>query len=160
MRPKLFFFITLTLLLGFYSFAENYVDEDRFFSYKRFFLNPKAIDRIPDSGRAQEDLSIFVARFTDGLYAISAGNLKKAEKDLLKAREVWPEYFATDFVLALVYEDAGNYKRAARYYKSYLIKLKKLQAGEYPMSEPLIRNFTEYRIEPYELAHQGFRHGV
>ena len=134
--------------------ASAYIDEGDFFSYERFFLRQGLIDRIPSDGKTKSDLNRFAVSFTDGIYAISSEQLDVAEKKLIKAREIWPEYFGSDFLLARVYEEKGDYQTAARYYKSYLNKLKALQAGQYRISESLIRSITPYRIEQYEPARE------
>jgi tetratricopeptide (TPR) repeat protein len=153
-RAQLFFLTFLLLLFCSGAPAEDYLDEDKYFSYERFFLDREVIDNIPGDSRAQRDLQNFAFNFNEGLYAISSGDLEKAEKSLLEARRIWPEYFGTDFLLGRVYEDEGDYKRAARYYKSYLNKLKKFHAGEYRISEPLIRYFASGSIELYEPARE------
>ncbi|MFH1552841.1 MAG: hypothetical protein ABID83_04305 [Candidatus Omnitrophota bacterium] len=134
--------------------AETSVDKDRFFSYDRFFLNQAVVDSISGDGKVQKDLNAFAVSFTDGIYAISAGDLKVAEEDLLKARGIWPEYFGTDFLLALVYEENGDYSSAARYYKSYLNKLKNYHAGMYRISGPMIRTLASSGIERYDPARE------
>ncbi|MGB2631267.1 MAG: hypothetical protein WBD24_07280 [Candidatus Omnitrophota bacterium] len=157
MRPKLFFFITLTILLCSIVPAQGYVDRDRFFSHERFSFDLKYTEEMPSDGRAQQDISRFTSFFIDGIYEFSSGDFEEAEKDFLKAREIWPEYFAPDFLLALTYENKGNYERAARYYKSYLNKLKKFHKGEYPISESLIRYFSAYNVEEYVPAEELVR---
>ncbi|MFQ5953312.1 MAG: tetratricopeptide repeat protein [Candidatus Omnitrophota bacterium] len=147
----------LILLPCFKVSAREYIDKDKFFSYKRFFLDQDVIDRIPEDGRTQRDLNMFAKRFTDGLYAFSGGDLKVAEKDLLEARKIWPEYFGADFLLARLYEETGNPGKAARYYKSYLNKLKKFHAGEYRISGPLIRIFASDSIERFGPAREAVK---
>lgn len=142
-------FLCTFLILSNYAFS---AEEEDFFSYKRFFLNQSLVDRIPKDGRAQRDINEFASNYTEGIYQLSSGEIDKAEKDLLKAREAWPEYFGTDFLLALVYEEKGDYKTAARYYKSYLNKLKNYHSGNYRISAPLILSITSFEIEPYEPA--------
>jgi len=129
-------------------------EEVHFFSYERFFLNEDLVSRIPSDGKLQTELNKFASDFRNGVYALSSGNLKAAQKNLLKAREIWPEYFGTDFLLALVYEQTGDNETAARYYKSYLNKLKSFHSGEYRISAPLIRSLTSYGIEEYGPARE------
>ena len=128
-----------------------------FFSYKRFFLNQRVVDSIRADGRIKKDLKIFAHDFTDGIYELSAENMPAAEKALLRARRIWPEYFGTDFLLALVYEKQEKYNTAARYYKSYLNKLKGFHAGKYRISGPIIRSFSPGGIERYESARELVR---
>ncbi len=137
--------------------AGAYVDENRFFSYKRFFLNQSVMGSISGNGETQKSLNRFMVSFMDGVYAISGGELQKAKKDLLIARNSWPEYFATDFLLALIYEDQGDHGMAARYYKSYLNKLKDFYDGKHRISETMILNFMPHGVEEYDTAHRLVR---
>ena len=126
-------------------------DED-FFSYERFYLDPQLAMGIPGGGRIREELNRFIYSYTDGLYAISSGDFRKAEKHLKEARKIWPEYFGTDFLLALINEDTGHYETAARYYKSYLAKLKNYHSGKYRITGPFMNSLNMYGIEEYGLA--------
>ncbi len=145
---SIFFLIPLSLLA-------QYVDdgEDAFFSYERFYLKALALKDVSNDGSVRNDVKAFMRNFSDGIYAISAGDLKKAETKLLKARAIWPEYFGTYFLLARVNEDMGEYDLSARFYKSYLNKLKALSEGRYRISGPLMRGITPYRIEGYDDAY-------
>ncbi|MBD3426737.1 MAG: hypothetical protein GF409_05860 [Candidatus Omnitrophica bacterium] len=139
--------------------------EEEFFTYRRFFLRQGLIDVATSDGRAQEDLKSFYRNFTDGLYAMSAGQLDKAEEHIKSARLAWPEYYGSDFLLGLIYEQKGDTQLAARYYKSYLNKLRYLQQGSYRISEPLIRSLNPAGVERYDLARQLVRerlarHGI
>lgn len=128
--------------------------EENFFSYKRFFLNQALVDKIPSDGKTQTDINKFAENYTDGLYAMSGGRLPEAEAYFLAARKFWPEYFAADFLLALVYEEKGDYKIAARFYKSYLRKLKGFYSGTYRISVPLIISLSSFEIESYAAARE------
>lgn len=134
--------------------SRAFAEEEEFFSYERFFLNQALVDRIPSTSRAQEDVRQFSEKYTRGIYKLSSGDLDEAEKDLTEARKIWPEYFGTDFLLALVYEEKGDYTTASRYYKSYLNKLRNYQSGNYRISAPLIFSITSFEIEPYDYAHK------
>lgn len=136
------------------SYAAVPEDEEVFFSYERFFLNPNITSKIKADGKVQSDLNDFAVHFTEALYAISAGDIQKAEKDLLKARDIWPEYYGTYFLLARVYEQTGDYGTAARYYRSYLDRLRDFYAGKYRISGPIIRSLSSYSIERYEPARE------
>ena len=150
----LIFCAILALLMCENGHAGTSADEEAFFSYERFFLNQDIVDNIAADGKTRKDLKAFAASFTDGIYAISSGKLTEAKNDLLQARETWPEYFGTDFLLALVYEKGGDHRTAARYYKSYLKKLKAFHAGMYRISGPLIRSLTTAGIERYDPARE------
>ena len=155
MKRAQIFILTILIFLPFLEVSsQEYDDKERFFSYERFFLNQSVVSKIPSDGRTQADLNRFANSYTKGLYAASGGRTEEAEKDLLEAREAWPEYFNTDFLLARIYEDSGDYKKAARFYKSYLNKLRRFHRGEYRISETLIRVFASSQIEPYEPAQE------
>ncbi|MCK4852464.1 MAG: hypothetical protein KAS86_05040, partial [Candidatus Omnitrophica bacterium] len=103
------------------------------------------------------ELKRFAQSFTEGMELISAGDLRGAKGKLLEASGSWPEYFGTDFVLALVCEDSGDIKTAARFYKTYLNKLRDLYAGQYRISGPMIRVLTLGDIEEYDAARELVR---
>jgi hypothetical protein len=151
-RAQVLFLAILLFVLPSKTLSQEHVDSDSFFSYERLHLNQNAVNKMPSQGKTQTDLNRFAQVYTDGLYAVSTGDTRGAEKDFLEARQIWPEYFYADLLLANVYEDAGDYSKAARFYKSYLIKLRKFHAGDYRISEPLIRVFTSSPIEGYEQA--------
>lgn len=129
-----------------------YAQDDDFFSPERFSLRIGEIDRISGNGNLQRSIRKFIEAFTRGKEELSEGNFTAAEPDLHFARDVWPEFYGTDFLLALLYERTGNIDAAARYYKSYLIKLKAFESGSYGMSESIIRSILPYRPEKYETA--------
>lgn len=132
------------------SFA---ISEEKFFSYKRFFLNQDIAGSFPDDGKVQKDLNKFAATFMRGLSEGSADQPEKARKSFLQARRIWPEYFCTDFVIALTYEDEKKYSIAAQYYKSYLDKLKAFYNGKYRMFGALIVSFTSGKIDSYDSSY-------
>ena len=150
--PKAFFFSSV-LCLCFAFFTPESAGQSDFFSSERFELDPYAVGRLTGHGRAKKELKDFVAYFTKALADFSAGDMDGARAALLKARGVWPEYFGTDFMLALVYENLGKYGTAARFYKSYLNKLRDYYSGNYPISTALIQTFSSERVESYDEAH-------
>jgi len=162
----LLLFLSIVTLLSSSAYAAKFfANEQRFFSYERLIINQRAVDTLSGDGRTQRDLKEFTTSYMNGINAIEIGNLEVAKKDLLKARDIWPEYFSTDFLLALIYEKEGNYKTAARYYKSYLKKLKGFHEGQYRISGPMINSLALYGIEKYEPAHTLIkrrleRHGI
>jgi len=162
LRLKRFFLsiiLTLFLFLGTSrTFSEEQdLDERNFFSYKRFFLKTAILGENTEKGGTRADIEQFTARFNSGLYAMSAGEIDQAKRDFLKARGIWPEYFGSDFMLARAYEKSGDINMAARYYKSYLNKLKTFYSGGYRISAPMIRRLMEYDIEPYSMANRLVR---
>lgn len=149
--PRAFFFSSvLCLSLAFSASAS--AGESDFFSSERFELDPYAVGRLTGRDRAKKELENFVAYFTKALEDFSAGDMAGARAALLKARGIWPEYFGTDFMLALVYENLGEYATAARFYKSYLNKLRDYYSGNYPISANLIQAFSSERVESYDEA--------
>ena len=144
----------------------QYIDNEKpFFSYERFYKQLDMLTNAAESGDIRSDIKAFMLNFADGIRAISAGDSEKAKKKLLKALSIWPEYFGADFLLARISEDTGNYKLSARFYKSYLNKLKAFSEGNYRISGPLMRGITPYQIENYDDAYALVRqrlkaHGI
>jgi hypothetical protein len=132
----------------------QYEDEKAFFSYNRFYDKAAVMEEPPRNGKLQRDISRFLNEFSMAIYAISERDMGQAEKHLKEARVIWPEYFGTDFLLARINEDTGNIPLAARYYKSYLNKLRSFWQRENRISEKLIRSLTPYRVEDYEAAYE------
>ncbi len=150
-------FILIGLMIHLYSslpVLAQYIDnENPFFSYKRFYLQLDILNDISEDENVRNDIKAFAWNLAGGIYAISAGDPEKAKTRLLKARAIWPEYFGTDFLLARLNEDMGDYNLSAKFYKSYLNKLKDLSEGRYRISAPLIRGITPYHIENYNDAY-------
>jgi len=128
--------------------------EKEFFSYERFVLNRDVLNNIDNGSLQRRMLERFFDFFMEGLYLMSADKMDKAEANFLTAREAWPEYFGTDFLLALVYEEKGLPEKAASYYSSYLVKLYNFHSGKYRISSPIIRFAAGGSIERYDPARQ------
>lgn len=143
----------LCLLFSSNTFAQYIDNENSFFSYKRFYAQLDMLNSISESRDVRNDIRDFARNLADGIYAISAGDPVKAKTKLLKALAIWPEYFGTDFLLARVNEDMGDYNLSARFYKSYLNKLRAYSEGRYRISGPHMRGITPYRIENYDDAY-------
>jgi tetratricopeptide (TPR) repeat protein len=150
--------IGLCLLFSSNTSAQNIDKENSFFSYNRFYSQLDILENASRDEKARNDIRAFMRNLADGILAISGGDLKKAKTCLLIAREIWPEYFGTDFLLARVNEDTGNYQLAAKFYKSYLNNLKAFSDGRYRVSGPLMRGITPYRIEGYDDSYALVRH--
>ena len=155
--PACFFILTLLLLC--FPTPQICADADRafsddseFFSYRRFLLDTKSIDAMPATSGTGRDLKKFVKDLTDGVYLISGGQNEKAREKFFAARKLWPEYFGTDFLIALTYEGTGDINTAARFYKSYLIKLRDFHNGKNRISAPIIRFLSRGKIERYPPA--------
>ncbi|MFH1836706.1 MAG: hypothetical protein ABH862_01150, partial [Candidatus Omnitrophota bacterium] len=115
LKTAIFFVFTTVLLNVGPGQAEEYYSDSPYFSYERFFPAMLLLESIPEKGGPQGELNKFAKDFSDGLYALSAENYTRALRKLLRARRIWPEYFGTDFLIALVYEGQGDYNTAARY---------------------------------------------
>lgn len=146
----LFFVLTLVFLL---PVTESTVQaEEDFFSYQRFFLDDDVLAQIPADGRAKTQIRDFSVYYTEGLYHFSAGHYEDSKRFLKRARRTWPEFYAADFLIAMVYEMQDEPSIAARYYKSYLTKLRHLNRGHYRISAPAIRAITRGGTESYAHA--------
>lgn len=155
---KIIFFVLLYSFIPLKLSAQYIDDENVFFSYERFYLKAAILENVAKDGNVRSDIKAFMRNFSEGIYAISEGDLKKARRKLLRARAIWPEYFGTDFLLARVSEDAGDHGLSAKFYKSYLNKLKALSEGRYRISEPVIKGITPYGIENYDDAYASVKY--
>lgn len=151
---RITFFGLIYLLMPLGLFAQDLDYEDNFFSYERFYLQAAMLKEASESADVRGNIKLYMRNFSDGVYAIGIGDLKEAKTKLLKAHTVWPEYFVTDFLLARVSEDMKEYKLSAKFYKSYLNKLKALSEGKYRVSGPLMLQITPYPIENYNDAYR------
>jgi len=149
----LVFFTAVGARCPLWLFAQESAEENIFFSYERFYLQARAVRDAPRDGIVQTNIIDFMQNYSDGIYAIYEGEPEKAKVKLLKARVIWPEYFGTDFLLARVNEDEKRYGLSARFYKSYLNKLRSFSTGEYKVSENFIEAITPYKIENYNDAY-------
>ena len=146
------------VLLFVISFAPRASARDsRFFSYQRFFPNQRFVKSIPDNGQLSRSVRSFAVDITDGLYAYSAGEYDEALALFIAARSSWPEFFGTDFLIALAYEQKGDYAQAARYYRGYLEKLRRFHEGDYGISGRLIYGITTFDIEHPDEAYDNVK---
>jgi hypothetical protein len=127
-------------------------EEDVFFSPKRFSVKKEIVEKLSTDSPAPGELDRFAEEFTGGVELVASGDNSKAKSVLFHARELWPEYFGTDFVLALSFEMSGDYVSAAKFYKSYLRKLRNYHAGKYHISGALIRFLSGGNVEKYDEA--------
>ncbi|MFH1665319.1 MAG: hypothetical protein ABIA77_04135 [Candidatus Omnitrophota bacterium] len=127
-------------------------DRSAFFSPERLTLNEMVLDNTSDESGLKNDLASFAGNYNRGMDSIFGGDIENAKESFLAAREAWPEFFWTDLMLALIDEWSGDHPAAARYYKSYLNKLKDFHRGHYRISGPLIRSHALSGIERYEPA--------
>jgi len=140
------------LLLVATLFANAVPANKDFFSCGRFFINTQIIDQVSSGEKMANEIKKFAGIFTDGVYLYSGEHFDKAKEKFFTARRIWPEYYGTDFMLALTFEGEGNIKTAARFYKSYLQKIRDFHAGKYKISAPIIRFISVGEIERYSSA--------
>ena len=134
--------------------AEDPYPQQKFFTIERFSLAANLLDAITLKPGLREDIKKFANYFRDGIYALSNGKYRIALDNLYKARRIWPEYFGTDFLIALALEKKGDIRKAARFYKGYLDKLRIFELGHYPISAPLIRTLSLSSIDNYSESNQ------
>jgi len=134
------------------AYGQEHYSQTKFFTTERFLLAAQILEAVTADRRAKKDLRIFTKYFNDGAYAVSNGNYQTALNSLYKARRLWPEYFGTDFLIALSLERKGNIKQAARFYKAYLDKLKTLESGYFPISAPLIKGLNVGAVDTYSIS--------
>ncbi len=149
--PRVFFLACF--IIFFLPQDKAFSEEDAFFSYKRFFINERAVSVEKDQSLVERDIGTFIEKFNKGLYDFSAGDIPGAKKNLREARRLWPEYYATDFLLARLYEESGEFEIAARYYRSYLAKLDRLRSGAYRFTGPIMIRLNPGGIESYDAAY-------
>jgi len=141
-------FISITCL-SFGIFGQSRFTEKEFFSYERFVLTMQLLDAVTRKPDSRRDLKAFATYFNDGIYALSSEKYSAALSKFYKSRNIWPEYFGTDFLIALTYERSGNIRKASRFYKSYLNKLETLESGHFPISAPLINILNVDNVDTY-----------
>lgn len=151
--PRAVFFASLFFTIIAFSGQDGAGASD-FFSYERFELDPVSVYRMTGHGRGNRQIKDFARDFSAGLAAFSNGDYDRAKVRFLEARDAWPEYYGADFMLALVFEKEGDYVKAARFYKSYLNKLRDLYSGKYLISAALIQDISTVRPERYGEAEQ------
>jgi tetratricopeptide (TPR) repeat protein len=135
------------------SFSET--GDDTFFTPRRLYLRSEFVDSIDRDGRTREELVNFALSYERGLDSYAGREFDQAMEYFLSARKAWPEYFYNDLLIGLALEQLGEYDRAARFYKSYLNKLRKFHEGEYRISSPIILGISSGRIESYDAAYEA-----
>ena len=154
----LFVFTAVTLSVGPIQAEDHSYNNDPYFCYERFILAMVLLESIPEKSGPQSELNKFAKEFSEGIYAVSSEEYTQALRKLFRARRIWPEYFGTNFVIALIYENQRDYRTAAGYYKEYLNKLKAFESGEYPISGGVIRSITTSKEDKYDIAYELVKH--
>lgn len=150
--------ISIALIQPFILSAQEYPnDEYNFFSLQKYgytylyFYRFQQLD-LRTAGLAQRRVKELAKKFVKGFDALREGKTDKAISQFKQISRVLPEYFHIDFIIALSYEKKGDFKNAARFYKSYLEKLKKFDNGMYRLTQPLIEKTVNFNIPGYEKA--------
>jgi len=159
MRYIIYFIIVgLTLTQPFVSLAKEYPDSEvDFFDFEKYnytylyFYNFQHLD-LRGAGLAARRTKRLAQDFVKGFDAVRKGRTGEAVLQFQRASRLLPEYFHIDFIIALTYEEKGDIKNAARFYKSYLEKLKRFRGGRYRLTQPLIENTVNFKISGYEEA--------
>ena len=152
------FAFTTILFSCLLSHGQDAYPQERFFSTERFLLAADLLSSLRGSPESRKDLKLFAKYFTKGVYDLSDGDYPQALKSLHNARRMWPEYFGTDFLIALALEENGDIRKAARFYKGYLDKLKMLELGHFPISGSLIRSLNVESIDNYTESNMRIMH--
>ena len=161
---KTFFFISIFYLL-FFS-INIFATEDRFFSFERCRINNNISQKTqPLSNRRKNQYKQFVFVFNKAIDKLLSEDLFIGEKLLLRASKIWPEYYGTYFLLALIYEEYAEYEKASFYYNIYLNRLKSFYLGKYIISSSLIGKVNSYYKEEYSYAYERIKsrllkHGI
>ncbi len=132
--------------------------QKKFFTAERFYVSAELLAAFTADPGARKDIKVFTEHFTGGVYALSIEDYRAALNNLYKARRVWPEYYGTDFLIALALEGIGDTRKAARFYKGYLDKLRILESGHYPISASLIRALNVGSIDNYAESSRRIEH--
>jgi len=130
---------------------------DKFFDHTRFTIDNAGIDKIPETKKAREDIRLFAEYFDRGKRYLSEGDLHNASINLFSARKIWPEYYGTDFVIARMYEGSSDPGLSARFYKSYLGKLRNFYDEKFRMSSAIVRFISGNKVEKYGYAEDMVR---
>jgi len=140
------------------SLAQEYHDnEPEFFSLEKYrftysyFYKFQLID-LSSASLPQRRVGALAVKFVNGFDALREDNTDAAIVEFQKSIRLIPEYFHVDFITALTYEEKGDFKNAARSFKSYLEKLKKFHRGVYRLTQPLIEGSVNFDISSYEEA--------
>jgi tetratricopeptide (TPR) repeat protein len=161
-------FILLCMSLFFtveaYSlYADEYFDIEK---YRYTFAYFDTINQIPSvKGMAGNVVKRVAQCFVKGKEALERNDIDRAVTQFKRISRLLPEYFHTDFIIALCLEENGDYIDAARFYKSYLKKLDKFQKGMFPMTKQIIEATVDFNITDYDnserlIDQRMARHGI
>lgn len=136
---------------------EQGADDQDFFSFKRYratysyFLKYRKAD-LSHAGAPARAVQCMGTHLVRGFDALNEDKPDAALAEFKIAARSVPEYFHTDFFIALTYDAMGDTQNAARYYKSYLRKLKKYWDGLYRLTSPVIQKTVSFDIPGYKEA--------
>ena len=150
--------ICFILIQPFALSAQEYLDnESDFFSFEKYKYTYQYFYRLEqtsltDAGLTQRIVHQLAKNLVNGFDFIGEEEIDIAILEFKKASSALPEYFHSDFLTALSYEKKDDFRSAARFYKSYLEKLKKFQDGLFRLTQPLIEDTVDFNIADYKDA--------
>jgi len=147
-------FLAILIFLISESRAQEPEDYFKLENYKTayiYFSRMIQLEKRP-SNPMEHSLLRLAEEFVLGIDAIREEDVDNAIYHLKQARKIVPEYLHADIIIAMLLEGEGEFSQAASFYKSYLLKLKKLQSGFYPISEKFIINTVNFTMPKYEDA--------
>ncbi len=139
------------------SALQQGADDQDFFSFKRYrdtyaYFSKHQNADLSDAGAAARAVQRMGTHLVRGFDALNEDKPDTALIEFKIAARSVPEYFHTDFFIALTYDTMGDTRNAAGYYRSYLKKLKKYWDGLYRLTSPIIRKTVSFDIPGYEVA--------
>jgi tetratricopeptide (TPR) repeat protein len=126
-------------------------DEQDFFSLKRYrstyaYFSKYQDADLSDAGAPARAVQRMGTSLVRGFDALNNNRPDAALVEFKRAARTVPEYFHTDFIIALTYDTMGDKQNAAGYYKSYLKKLGKYWDGLYRLTSPVINKTVSFNI--------------
>ncbi|MFH1868104.1 MAG: hypothetical protein ABH843_03945 [Candidatus Omnitrophota bacterium] len=161
-RPKLILSAIILILLMQPINSRALADTDaadEYFSYEKYssaYMYFSKIERVEyrRDGLGERKIKALADRFVWGFDALSQKKQDEASVQFRKALRILPEYFHLDFILGLLYEEKGDYIKGAKFYASYLEKLKKFHEGMFPIAKPIITDTIDFDIKGYPQAYE------
>ncbi|NQT95835.1 MAG: hypothetical protein HQ572_05235 [Candidatus Omnitrophica bacterium] len=136
--------------------AESWANDDYLSleSYEhpyRYFSQTTQLTKKP-TNPIEHNLFRLGEEFVAGFNAIYQDDIEKAIEHLKQARRIVPEYLHVDIIIAILLEEKGEVAMAAQFYKSYLLKLQKLEKGFYPIAQKFIVGTVNFSMPGYNDA--------
>ncbi|MBF0494948.1 MAG: hypothetical protein HQL28_07475 [Candidatus Omnitrophica bacterium] len=137
--------------------AGGVLDGKRLSEYAARADSQEIVGKLSGNPRVAGDFRNFLRYFALGVEYYKIKEYGHSTDAFLRSREYWPEFFGVDLAIAMAFDGRGDAANAARFYKSYLLKLKKFREGEYRISAPIISFITEGKAEKYDDAEKEIR---